>query len=219
MNMFKNPDELLLRIPAILLALTVHEYAHGWIAWLKGDSTARNAGRLTLNPFDHIDVFGFLMMMLGPFGWAKPVPVNPYNLDNPGRDMVYVSIAGPASNILLALLFGYSLRLLNVFGVIPVTNHYIIDFLVLSVTINLGLSFFNLLPVPPLDGSRILMGILPPTRAVKYLSIVQHAPKIFLILILLEWGLHIPVFSFLIYPLWKPFNAFWQFVIFGGKVL
>jgi len=217
--MLANPDQLLLRIPVVLLAMTVHEYAHGWAAWQRGDSTAKNAGRLTLNPAVHIDIFGLLMLMFGPFGWAKPVPVNPYNLDNPRKDMLYVSAAGPVSNILCAMLFGYSFRIMHAFGLTAPLHHYIIDFFLLSVLINLGLSFFNLLPVPPLDGSKIVLSLLPPSKGVSYLGVIRHAPKIFLVMIVVEWGLHIPVFSILIHPLWKPYAAFWQMVIFGGKAL
>src|SRR4030042_605671 len=95
---------LLIRIPAILIALTIHEYAHGYVAWLKGDNTAKAAGRLTFNPLAHLDLFGTLMLFFGPFGWAKPVPVNPMNLDNPKKDMIYVGAAGPVSNIVLPIL-------------------------------------------------------------------------------------------------------------------
>ncbi|MBD3391074.1 MAG: site-2 protease family protein [Chitinivibrionales bacterium] len=209
----------ILRIPVILLALTVHEYCHGWVAWLKGDSTARDAGRLTFNPFAHLDIFGTLMLLFGPFGWAKPVPVNPYNLDNPRRDSVYVSLAGPVSNIVLALAFGFTFRILVGTGAARSMHPYAAVFFQLAVIINLGLSFFNLIPIPPLDGSKILMGLLPPTRVVSYLNVVQHAPKVFLILILAEWGLRVPVFSMVINPLWKPYFTFWQFIIFGGRVM
>ena len=208
----------LLRIPVILLALTVHEYAHGYVAWLHGDNTAKNAGRLTFNPFSHLDIFGTLMLLWGPFGWAKPVPVNPYNLDNPRRDSVLVSAAGPVSNILLALLFGLTYRALSAMGIAYSMHPYFKVMFQLAVIINLGLSFFNLIPIPPLDGSKILMGLLPPTKVVGYMNIVRHAPKVFLVLLLVEWVLKIPVFSTVIYPLWIPYFTFWQFVIFGGKV-
>jgi Zn-dependent protease len=208
----------LIRIPVILLALTVHEYAHGWVAWLKGDNTAKSAGRLTFNPIAHLDIFGTLMLLFGPFGWAKPVPVNPYNLDNPRRDSVYVSLAGPAANIVLATLLGFAYRMLVSSGMARDMHPYLAAFFQLSVIINLGLSFFNLIPVPPLDGSKILMGLLPPTKLESYLNVIRHAPKVFLFLILAEWGLHIPVFSTVINPLWIPYFTFWQYVIFGGKV-
>jgi Zn-dependent protease len=207
----------LLRIPAILIALTVHEYAHGYVAWWKGDNTAKAHGRLTFNPLAHLDVFGTLMLFFGPFGWAKPVPVNPMNLDNPKRDMIYVGAAGPLSNIVLAIFFGIILRLIKVSPGFLSFSHLFIIFLQLCVLINLGLSFFNLLPIPPLDGSNILLGLLPADKIGTYLRYVQHAPKVLLGLLLAEWVLHIPLFSTIIYPLWIPYMTFWQFVIFGGK--
>ena len=106
----RSLEEILISAPAILIALTVHEYSHAYIAHKKGDDTAKRAGRLTFNPLVHLDLFGTLMLLWGPFGWAKPVPVNPLNYDNPKRDDIYVSAAGPISNILLALLFGYFFR-------------------------------------------------------------------------------------------------------------
>ena len=208
----------ILRIPVILLALTVHEYAHGYIAWLKGDSTAKNSGRLTFNPFAHLDIFGTLMLFFGPFGWAKPVPVNPMNLDNPKRDMVYVGAAGPVSNIILAIIFGLTFRFLRSSLYFPYSDIFFV-LLQLCVMINLGLSFFNLLPIPPLDGSNIVIGLLPTNKVGSYLRFVQHAPKIFLGLLLAEWILHIPLFSAIISPLWTPYFNFWQFIIFGGKVM
>jgi len=209
---------LLLRIPAILIALTVHEYAHGYVAWMKGDNTAKAQGRLTFNPLAHLDIFGTLMLFFGPFGWAKPVPVNPMNLDNPKRDMIYVGAAGPVSNIILAIFFGIILRFIKGSPEFLSSSHLFIIFLQICVLINLGLSFFNLLPVPPLDGSNILMGLLPADKIGTYLKYAQHAPKVLLGLLLAEWFLHIPVFSAIIYPLWIPYMTFWQFIIFGGRI-
>ncbi len=210
---------LLLRIPAILIALTVHEYAHGYVAWLKGDNTAKANGRLTFNPLAHLDVFGTMMLFFGPFGWAKPVPVNPLNLDNPKKDMVYVGAAGPLSNIILAILFGMIFRFMNLSSGHMSQTHLFSIFLQLCILINLGLSFFNLLPIPPLDGSNILMGLLPSEKIGSYLRVVQHAPKILLGLIVAEWVFHIPLFSSIIYPIWTPYLKFWQFIIFGGGIL
>ena len=210
---------LLIRVPVILIALTIHEYAHGYIAWRKGDNTAKQAGRLTFNPLAHLDIFGTLMLFFGPFGWAKPVPVNPMNLDNPKKDMIFVSAAGPLSNIILAILFGLVLRFLAFSQAASSYSSFFLAFLQLSIIINLGLSFFNLIPVPPLDGSNILMGFLPSEKIGSYLKFIQHAPKILLGLLLAEWVFHIPVFSTLINPLWVPYFNFWQFIIFGGKVM
>ncbi|WP_027363408.1 site-2 protease family protein [Desulfotruncus alcoholivorax] len=154
---FPSLQDILLLLPAILIGLTVHEYAHGLAADRLGDHTARYQGRLTLNPLAHIDPVGFLMLLLFKFGWAKPVPVNPYNLrGDPSRGMLLVALAGPASNLLLAfltaILLGTGLTKYNVYF------HYIALY---SLQINVVLAIFNLIPVPPLDGSKILAGLLP----------------------------------------------------------
>jgi Zn-dependent protease len=210
-------DEIfLLRIPAILLALTVHEYAHGWVALKSGDDTALKAGRLTLNPLSHLDLFGTLMMLFGPFGWAKPVPINPFRFRSRRRDLVLVSFAGPLSNILCAFLAGMVFRWMVPLGFTSVP--YLGKFLYIFFYLNLGLSFFNLLPIPPLDGSNILTGFLPPSKVASYYRMVRKLPLIFMIMLVAEWGLHIPLFSTLIDPLWKPYFSFWQFLFLGRNV-
>jgi Zn-dependent protease len=130
-----------------------------------------------------------------------------------------VSLAGPAANIILAVALGYAYRGLSAWVGESPLYPYDVLFLRLSVLINIGLSFFNLIPIPPLDGSKIFMGLIPPARVASYINIVRHVPKIFLLLILVEWGFHVPVLSWLLDPLWNPYLAFWQFVIFGGKVM
>ncbi|MBD3320425.1 MAG: site-2 protease family protein [Chitinivibrionales bacterium] len=215
-----NTEMLLLRIPAILLALTFHEYCHGWVASLRGDSTARDLGRLTFNPFAHLDIFGTLMLLFGPFGWAKPVPVNFSNLKDPKKDSIYISAAGPVSNILLACIAGYAYRLFlmnNTF--LGSRAGYVDQFFIMLIQINLGISFFNLLPVPPLDGSKILMGLLPSSKVPSYIRYMEKAPLIFLILIVVEWSFNIPTISLILYPLYMPYRSFWLFIIFGGKAL
>jgi Zn-dependent protease len=210
----------ILRFPAILLALTIHEYAHGWVAWRCGDTTARMAGRLTMNPVSHLDPFGAIMLLFGPFGWAKPVPVNIYNLKNPKRDIIYVSAAGPAVNILFALLAGYLYRLiyLSPWGTHVAVPH-LEQFLAILLQINIGISFFNLLPIPPLDGSKILMGFLPSPILERYINAVRHVPMIFVVLICIEWGFRIPIISLLLNPIYIPYSRFFLFLIFGGKVM
>jgi Zn-dependent protease len=220
--MIADPIELLRRFlwifPAILFSLTIHEYAHGWTALRCGDGTAKNAGRLTLNPFAHLDLFGLLMMIFGPFGWAKPVPVNFYNLNKPKRDMVFVALAGPAVNIVCAIVAGICFRVLFPLFVPSAVVHYLGIQLLLVVYFGIGLSFFNLLPVPPLDGSNIVIGLLPQHLIMNYVAAVRYVPMIFLALLILQWSpLHIPVFSWIIDPLWKPYNALWQILIFGRK--
>ncbi len=173
-------QQLVLTIPAILLAITFHEVAHGWIADKLGDPTARLAGRLTLNPLSHLDPIGALMFILARFGWAKPVPVNPYNLRHPLRDMVWVAAAGPTANFLLAalslLVFRWSAGVDLPFVTAPVR-----EICRLSYILNLNLAAFNLIPIPPLDGSQILKGFLPRGAL---LSFERLEPYGFIVLVL-----------------------------------
>jgi len=208
---------LLLRLPGILLGLTVHEYAHGYVAWLKGDNTANSEGRLSFNPLHHLDLFGTLMICFGPFGWAKPVPVNTRNLDNPKRDMVYVGAAGPVSNIIIALLLGLFLRFFLPYTDSSENISVIYKIIGYAFYTNLGLAFFNLLPVPPLDGSNILIGLLPYRNVISYLHYMRHAPTIFYFLLMAEWLNILPLFSMIIDPFWIPFFKFWQFIFIGGN--
>ena len=164
---------ILLTLPIILLSLSLHETAHGFAAWRLGDPTARNLGRLTLNPLKHLNPLGFLCMMVAGFGWANPVPVNARYFRKPRRDMALTSLAGPVSNLLLAFIFLLLLRFLG-FGVLREQvllaqsefarnmAYFAILFLYYGVSMNVTLAVFNLLPVPPLDGSRILFLLLPP---------------------------------------------------------
>lgn len=160
----------LLSIPVILIALTVHEVSHGYIAYRLGDPTARNLGRLTLNPLKHLDPIGAICMLLAGFGWAKPVPINTRYFKNPRRDMALSALAGPVSNFILAFI-GVLLHaiFLKIFTVFPATSErifYVYEltllFFSMFATMNIGLGLFNLIPCPPLDGSRIFYVFLPP---------------------------------------------------------
>jgi Zn-dependent protease len=154
-----------------LLAVMLHEVAHGYVAEKLGDPTARMLGRLTFNPFKHIDPFGLLMLFLIGFGWARPVPVNPLNFKRPRQDMVWVALAGPLSNLLLAGLSGGCLYLLGRMapGAVGTPGRMIFEPLTLmagfSLYINLVLAVLNLIPVPPLDGGRVVVGVLPEVQA------------------------------------------------------
>jgi Zn-dependent protease len=176
---------LLLSIPSILLALSVHECAHAWAAYKLGDSTAKNFGRMTINPLKHLDPLGVLCMIVAGFGWARPVPVNSRNLRNPKKDMVLISLAGPASNIVLAFIGLLILRILQVlvlpalsaaaigaFGVDAIAM--LLQFLMLFCMLNAGLAIFNLLPIPPLDGSHLLALILPSRIYFKYVRYERY---------------------------------------------
>lgn len=206
-------DTLILRIPAILLALTIHECAHGWVAYKFGDRTAYDSGRVTLNPVAHLDLLGTAMLLFGPFGWAKPVPVDARYFENPKKGILWVSAAGPISNVALALVCGYTFRIISEIN--PGALHpYLAQFLTLSIMMNAGIAFFNLLPIPPLDGSKILLSLLPNHIIPKYLYYSKHAPTVFMVLLLAEWLLKIPLFSGLIYPLFRPFLSLIQFLIY-----
>ena len=187
--------ELILLIPVILLSLAVHEFSHGKAADMLGDPTPRAMGRLTLNPIPHLDPIGVLVLVLTRrFGWAKPVPINPRNFRNPLRDTMIVSVAGPASNIVLAFVFSLVFRfvffLINA-GVVAFTmgsvSHIILQMIQLGITINIALAIFNLLPIPPLDGSKILRGLLP-YRFHEYLNMLEGPYGFMIILLLLVTG-------------------------------
>ena len=149
LNLIGNTQQLIAFITAILLAITVHEFAHAWMADRLGDPTAKLNGRLTMNPLAHLDPIGTIFLFLVGFGWGKPVPINDNNLKNPKIDEVKISLAGPASNLIIAIILGLIIR------IIPLGTE-IINFLVYIILINLVLMTFNLLPIPPLDGSHIL---------------------------------------------------------------
>jgi Zn-dependent protease len=210
---------LLIRVPGILIGITIHEYAHGLVAYWRGDNTAKNAGRLSLNPLAHLDLLGTIMLAFGPFGWAKPVPVNYYNLNKPKRDMILVSLAGPVSNILLAFIIGFIMRF-NMSALSTSSLPYIFDILKIAFVINIGLSFFNLLPIPPLDGSNILMGFLPNKKIPGYLNAMRYVPMIFVVCIVIEWMIpSISIISWILNPLFKPYFYFFEQIIFGGNIL
>lgn len=151
-------DMLLIGLAA-LIAISFHEMSHGLMAYKLGDPTAKYMGRLTLNPIKHIDIFGLLMILFVGFGWAKPVPVNPRYFKNAKTGMAITALAGPVSNLTIAffaLLIGGA-----VISIMPAANHMVLNFLFLLANINIGLGIFNLIPIPPLDGSKIMYMFLP----------------------------------------------------------
>ena len=152
---------MLLRLAAVLLCLTVHETCHGLAAYALGDPTARQAHRLSLNPLRHIDWFGLLMMFLAGFGWAKPVPVNPNYFKKPKQGMALTALAGPMSNFLLALIMLLAARIFCDVASYSEANQRILDFILMVAILSIGLGLFNLVPIPPLDGSKVLFAVLP----------------------------------------------------------
>jgi len=181
--------QLIILAPPLLMALTFHEFAHGYIAYRLGDPTAKNEGRLTLNPLKHLDPIGTIAFFFIKFGWAKPVPVNPAYFKNPKRDMLWVALAGPATNLALAVISAIVTKLVwAAASFIPystIAEAVLVplnSMLIASVWINLVLCIFNFLPIPPLDGSRILAGILPDDLAQSYQQIERYGFIIILVL-------------------------------------
>ncbi len=178
---------MLLSLPIVLLALSLHETAHGFVAHKLGDPTAYNFGRLTLNPIKHIDPIGFICMVLFGFGWARPVPVNSRYFKKPKRDMALTALAGPASNILLAVVFGLLLRLEVTLAPSFIVSNFtynvvsvLYTFLYLGVQLNVTLAVFNLIPIPPFDGSRIVLALLPSEI---YFKIMRYEKYIYIVLL------------------------------------
>ena len=152
---------LILSLPALLLALSVHEFAHGWAAYKMGDPTARYSGRLSLNPKAHMDLFGTICLLFFGFGWAKPVPINPRNFRNRKWGTIAVSLAGPGANFALALVSSFILAAMERFVSANTLTQFLYNIVYFCVQLNVGLMVFNLIPIPPLDGSKVLMEFLP----------------------------------------------------------
>ena len=167
----------------VFVCAPVHELAHGWAAYKLGDTTAKNAGRLTFNPLRHIDPIGMIMILLFGFGYAKPVPVDMRYFKNPKRDMALVGIAGPASNIMMSFVFGFFYSLFV--NLLPSSTLSLVlgYFCYFAASINVALAVFNLLPIPPLDGSKIIAGLLPDKIYWKYMQYERYAMMLVLVLL------------------------------------
>jgi Zn-dependent protease len=197
-----SPSLLISRIITLLVALTVHEFSHAFVADRLGDDTPRNAGRLTLNPLKHLDFIGSLLLLVVGFGWAKPVPVNPWKLRQHSRSaLMWVSLAGPASNLLMAIVAALVLRS----GVIPNVSlaSFLptpISFLLTFIVINLVLMLFNLIPVSPLDGEKILETLLPEPLRNGYIKLQPYGPILLLILMFVLPRFGIDIISWVMNP-------------------
>ena len=194
------PEVLLLLVPVLLFALCFHEFAHAWMANKLGDPTAKHSGRLTLNPLAHLDPMGSLMILFVGFGWAKPVPVDVRYLQNPRIDMMKVSFAGPAANLLLAFVGGTIIRAHLVGG-------SLILMLVLFTQINIMLAVFNMIPIPPLDGSQIFSGLMVRKNPDLVMKLQIYGPQILFGLILIGYFTDIS-------PLWWAMSPFVNFFLF-----
>jgi Zn-dependent protease len=188
-------QEMIVNIPVVLFAITVHEYAHGRIALFLGDPTAKMAGRLTFNPISHLDPIGAICLYLFHFGWAKPVPINPRYFKNPRTGNLWVSLAGPAANFGTAFLAGMLIRYF------PFQSRLYLGILVSMIFLNIALGLFNLLPIPPLDGSHVLETFLPYKALQQYREIARYAPIILLGVFLADRFLRTGIISGLLsYP-------------------
>ncbi len=192
-------------LPGIVIAMVIHEYSHARMADFLGDFTPRMQGRLTLNPAAHVDPIGLLMLFLVHFGWAKPVQINPTNFSNPRRDDILVSLAGPASNLITAFFALILLVLLAKFD-FPLSEGLLVVFN-LIIVYNINFAIFNMLPIPPLDGSHILRNLLPYEMARVYEQLERYS-FIFLIIILMT-----PILSYIFVPLQKLIFGIFQSVV------
>lgn len=206
-------QQVLLSTPAILFGLTIHEFSHGWVAARLGDPTARMMGRLTLNPLKHLDPIGTIALFLFRFGWAKPVPINPANFRHPTRDMAISSLAGPGANLVTAAVAGIVMRVLLMFGIsgFPLI---VVQYFVLF---NLILCFFNLIPIPPLDGSRLVYYFLrdKPNLAAGYARLERYGFMILLAIIFIGNLTGVSILWLYMNPLIR----FFSFIFVGRPIL
>ncbi len=196
--LFASPALGLAWVLAIFVSLTLHEFSHAYVAMLLGDHTAQREGRLTLNPLAHLDLLGLIPLFLFGFGWAKPVPFNPYNLKNPKWDSVAIAVAGPASNLFIALVAGILFRFSLVsFGV----SNLLTAFLFLMILLNLFMVLFNIIPIHPLDGSKLFFALFDDPKYESLRRFVAiRGPQILLLAVFISILTNIDVFFFIAHP-------------------
>lgn len=194
-TLLKDPISFVITFLSLIIAITIHEFAHAWAADRLGDPTPRAQGRLTLNPLAHLDPIGTLLILFAPIGWGKPVQFDPYNLENPRRDAALISLAGPLSNILLATVFALFLDyLFHSGGITEIWGQVLADMIIL----NVSLAVFNLVPIHPLDGGKILIALLPDNLASDWDRFLhQYGMYILILLIFPIFGHGSLLFSFI----------------------
>ncbi len=194
------PEVLLLLVPVLLFSLCFHEFSHAWVAYRLGDPTAKHSGRLTLSPLAHLDPMGSLMILFVGFGWARPVPVDSRYFQNPRKDMMKVAFAGPAANLILAFIGGTIIRTQFLEGTF-------ILMLVLFTQINIMLAVFNMIPIPPLDGSQIFSGLMIQKNPDLVMKLQMYGPQILFGLILIGYFTQLS-------PIWWVMSPFVNFFLF-----
>jgi Zn-dependent protease len=220
-------QELIIRLFVVFFSLSLHEFAHGWRAYRLGDDTAKNAGRLTMNPLVHLDPMGTLMMIFARVGWAKPVPINPVRFTRAKsmkRGIVEVSFAGPASNLLLSFVsyfvFRFVVLLYTIFSVNPQADNIFMNTFImvfsLLVSLNIYLAMFNLLPIPPLDGYKIFGSLLPDRIYYKLMDYERYIGLIFIALFIFSRNIFAMIIDFLAAPFFfiimKPIDLLFVFI-------
>ncbi len=207
--------QLLIQVPILLVTLTIHEFCHGYSAYLLGDDTAKRAGRLTLNPIPHIDPIGLIMLFVVHIGWAKPVPINPYNFKNYKRDTAITAAAGPVANFIMAILLSVVFNLIRKMfpGVMYSQSMLVMIFISMlyyAIFINLALGLFNLIPIPPMDGSKILGGFLSDEAYYKYTAQEQRGAQLLMIIFAISFIFKLNLIGLLIMP---PLNFLMKLLI------